>query len=94
VILAVPAETVKLVSGPARPDGDPMLPTRMLRFLFLHALDPQAIVTRARELPVPRRAPAPLTRVMIPLSAALRNTVSPLAPDTTLPRSGDAALID
>jgi hypothetical protein len=94
VMLAVPAEIVKLLSGPALPEGEPTLPTRMLRLLFLHAVDSQAIVTNARELPVPRRAPVPLTRVMVPLPAALRNTVSPLAPDTTLPRSGEAALID
>jgi hypothetical protein len=85
---------VKLLSGPALPEGEPMLPTRMLRLLFLQALDPQAMVTSGRELPVPRRAPVPLSLVMVPLLAALRNTVSPLAPDTTLPRLGVEVLID
>jgi hypothetical protein len=94
VMLAELALTVKFVNGPARPAGEPMLPTVMLRLLFLHVVESQAIVTSARELPVLRRAPVPLSFVIVPLLAAIRNTVSPLAPETTLPRLGVEAVMD
>jgi hypothetical protein len=90
---AVPPEIVKLFSGPALPEGEPMLPTRMLMFLSLQLAKLQAMVTSARVLPVPSRDPVPLTRVTVPVGA-IRNTVSPLAPDTTLPRSGAEPVID
>ncbi len=73
---------------------EPMLPTRMLRSLFLQALVSQAIVTSARDAPLERRAPDPLIRVIAPLLEEIRKTVSPLAAETRLPRSGVDGLID
>src|SRR5205085_463586 len=66
-MLAVPAVTVKLVSAPARPDGEPTLPILILIPFDLHGLTAQLIVTSARVVPVDRREPVPLCRATVPV---------------------------
>jgi hypothetical protein len=66
----------------------------MLSSWFLHVVESQAMVTKARDVPPCKRVPVPLTRVIVPSAADTLNTVSPLEPETTLPRSGDEPLMD
>ncbi len=89
LMVAVPGDTVKLVSDPARPVGEPKFPTRTWSVLLLHA-----IVTSARLLEVLRRTPVPLNLVIAPVLGATRKTVLPDGADTTVPRSGVDVVID